>query len=81
MQEQVNAILTLQECQALLADICTYVPAEDPGTGIGLVKDDNVIEKAAANGIYTITGVRVQGSVKSLPRGLYIINGKKVVIK
>jgi len=81
MQEQVNAILTLQECQALLADICTYVPAEDPETGIGLVKDDNVIEKAAANGIYTITGVRVQGSVKSLPRGLYIINGKKVVIK
>ena len=80
MQEQVNAILTLQECQALLADICTYVPAEDP-TGIGLVKDDNVIEKDAANGIYTITGVRVQGSVKSLPRGLYIINGKKVVIK
>lgn len=81
MQEQVNAILTLQECQALLADICTYVPAEDPETGIGLVKDDNVNEKAAANGIYTITGVRVQGSVKSLPRGLYIINGKKVVIK
>ena len=81
MQEQVNAILTLQECQALLEDICTFVPTEDPETGIGIVKDDNVIEKAAADGIYTITGVRIQGDVKSLPRGLYIINGKKVVIK
>lgn len=81
MQEQVNAILTLQECQALLADICTYVPTEDPETGIGIVKDDNVSEKAAANGIYTITGVRVQGDFKSLPRGLYIINGKKMLKK
>lgn len=81
MQEQVNAILTLQECQALLADICTFVPQEpDPETGIDALKDNND-EKAAAKGIYTITGVRVQGDVKSLPRGLYIINGKKIAIR
>lgn len=79
MQEQMNAILTLQECQALLEDICTYVPEE---TGIDVVKGNNALEQAAKqNGIYTITGVRVQGDLKSLSRGLYIINGKKVVIK
>ena len=79
MQEQMNAILTLQECQALLEDICTYVPEE---TGIDVVKGNNALEQAVKqNGIYTITGVRVQGDLKSLSRGLYIINGKKVVIK
>ena len=31
--------------------------------------------------IYTISGKRVQGDVKSLERGIYIVNGKKVLVK
>jgi hypothetical protein len=31
--------------------------------------------------IYTITGKRVQGNVKSLESGIYIVNGKKVLVK
>ena len=31
--------------------------------------------------IYTITGKSVQGSLKSLERGIYIVNGKKVYVK
>ena len=31
--------------------------------------------------IYTITGKRVQGDVKSLERGIYIVNGRKVLVK
>ena len=31
--------------------------------------------------IYTISGTRVQGDVKSLERGIYIVNGKKVFVK
>ena len=81
MQEQMNAILTLQECQALLADICTYVPAPEEDTSIDALKYNDDIKKAVANGIYTLTGVRIQGDIKSLPRGLYIINGKKIAIK
>lgn len=31
--------------------------------------------------IYTITGKRVQGNVKSLESGIYIVNGRKVLVK
>ena len=31
--------------------------------------------------IYTITGKSIQGSLKSLERGIYIVNGKKVYVK
>lgn len=31
--------------------------------------------------IYTITGKLIQGNVKNLEKGLYIVNGKKVIIK
>ena len=35
-----------------------------------------------ATGIYTLTGVRVNATdVKSLPKGIYIVNGKKQIIK
>jgi len=40
----------------------------------------NANVKAANNGVYTISGVQVANS-KNLPAGLYIINGKKVVVK
>ena len=31
--------------------------------------------------IYTLSGVRVNAAGGSLPKGIYIVNGKKVVIK
>lgn len=35
-----------------------------------------------AKGIYTLTGVRVNTTdVKSLPKGIYIVNGKKQIVK
>lgn len=35
-----------------------------------------------ATGIYTLTGVRVNATdVKSLPKGIYIVNGKKQIVK
>lgn len=35
-----------------------------------------------ATGIYTLTGIRVNATdVKSLPKGIYIINGKKQIVK
>ena len=36
---------------------------------------------AAKQGIYTISGVKLNGEVKDLPKGIYIVNGKKVVKK
>ena len=34
-----------------------------------------------AKGIYTLQGKRVSGNVEHLPAGVYIVNGKKVVVK
>ena len=31
--------------------------------------------------IYTITGKLIQGNVKNLEKGLYIVNGKKMIVK
>ena len=33
------------------------------------------------NAIYTLQGVRLEGPVENLPKGIYIVGGKKVVIK
>ena len=48
---------------------------EDMGTGI----NDVFIERKSADSIYTLTGVRVNS--ESLQKGIYIANGKKVIIK
>ena len=59
-----------------------------------LVKSKVVIEKtpsaiehvktdalAAKDGIFTVSGVKLSGEVKDLPKGIYIVNGKKFVKK
>ena len=38
------------------------------------IADNRVVE-----GIYTLSGVRLSGELKDLPKGIYIVNGKKVV--
>lgn len=40
----------------------------------------SVINNRVENGIYSISGIRLNG-VKNLPAGLYIINGKKYIVK
>ena len=47
-------------------------------------KDPTAIEtptadNTAVQGIYTLSGVRLSGELKDLPKGVYIVNGKKVV--
>ena len=37
------------------------------------------IDTAAKQGIYTLSGVKLSGEMKDLPKGVYIVNGKKVV--
>ena len=36
-------------------------------------------EGPARPGIYTLSGVKLQGKLKDLPKGMYIVDGKKVV--
>lgn len=40
-----------------------------------------VFSPAHANGIYTPQGKRVSGNLQHLPAGVYIVNGKKVVVQ
>ncbi len=47
-------------------------------------KDPTAIEtptadNTAVEGIYTLSGIRMSGELKDLPKGVYIVNGKKVV--
>ena len=37
------------------------------------------IDTATKQGIYTLNGVKLSGEMKDLPKGVYIVNGKKVV--
>lgn len=42
----------------------------------------NVESKQIEDGqIYSLTGVRMNGNLKTLPSGLYLMNGKKVIVK
>lgn len=52
------------------------VAPENPGTSVGSLATD--LKDAA---IYNVNGVKVNGNVENLPSGLYIINGKKVMVK
>ena len=49
----------------------------------GVVDAIEVVEQDAStdNSIYTLQGVRLDGSVESLLKGIYIVGGNKVVIK
>ena len=50
---------------------------EGSATGI-----NNVVITAAKQGIYTISGVRLNATTtKELPAGIYIVDGKKVIVK
>ncbi len=58
-----------------------WIPVEMVSTGI---KDINTDAPSKANGIYTISGQLVRKNAENtdgLKAGLYIVNGKKVVVK
>jgi len=46
-------------------------------TGIATID----VEDSTTPVIYTISGIRMNGDANQLPKGIYIVNGKKVVIK
>ena len=54
-------------------------PLNGAATGIENLLEDNRVN--AVDAIYTPAGVRVSGNLKSLPKGIYIVGGKKVYVK
>ena len=77
LQEKQNIYLTLIELEKMIEYTI------DP-TILGInevTRDDDAQPQQVRKGIYNINGVRMGDDMKSLPRGLYIINGKKYVVR
>ena len=71
LTDKMNTIHRLKETIARLNELVT---------GIEGVEAETVIN-AEAKGIYSITGVKLGNELKGLQKGLYIINGKKYIVK
>ena len=78
IQDKQNSIISLQEQEALLELLATYEVQE---TGISAT---GINELPVATGVYNLTGLKVGNSVqdlKNLGKGIYIVNGKKYLVK
>lgn len=54
---------------------------ESPKFTVNLAIGVDKLEVEEKTTIYTITGKEVQGNVKNLEKGLYIVNGEKMIVK
>ena len=64
------------------AEAATFEKALGIGTGIKTVTTGKATTSRTASGVYNLQGVKVADEVNGkLPAGLYIVNGKKVVVK
>lgn len=78
-----NAVLAFDDGTGQTADMSLVSIDLTYGDGGG---DPAAITEVTAHGaettkVYTISGQMVGRSTEGLPRGLYIVNGKKVIIK
>lgn len=71
-----KALLNLKRAKATFD-----AEAEAVAAGIKGVADNQAAAKVAIKGVYNIAGQKVAENADNLPAGLYIVNGKKIVIK
>ena len=79
MQNTLTAYLALPRSGDLVNNLRISIDNEDgPATSIqtNRLPADNMPQS-----VYTLSGVRVNAAGNRLPKGIYIVNGKKVVIK
>ena len=72
-----KAYLALTQTQSAQAKGFSF-DADGQITSISAVQQTPSATDAA---VYTLTGVRLNGNANTLPKGLYIVNGKKVMVK
>lgn len=77
-----GAAISWQPSKAFLAidfgsgsKVCSVFRLVDSVTGIGTP----YINKVQANSIHTLSGVNVGTKIEALPKGFYIVNGRKIV--
>ena len=79
MKNTLTAYLALPRSSGLVNNLRISIDNEDgPATSIqtNRIPADNMPQS-----VYTLSGVRVNAAGNRLPKGIYIVNGKKVVIK
>lgn len=79
MKNTLTAYLALPRSSGLVNNLRISIDNEDgPATSIqtNRLPADNMPQS-----VYTLSGVRVNAAGNCLPKGIYIVNGKKVVIK
>ena len=79
MKNTLTAYLALPRSSGLVNNLRINIDNEDgPATSIqtNRLPADNMPQS-----VYTLSGVRVNAAGNRLPKGIYIVNGKKVVIK
>ena len=79
MKNTLTAYLALPRSSGLVNNLRISIDNEDgPATSIqtNRLPADNMLQS-----VYTLSGVRVNAAGNRLPKGIYIVNGKKVVIK
>ena len=79
MKNTLTAYLALPKSSGLVNNLRISIDNEDgPATSIhaNRLPADNMPQS-----VYTLSGVRVNAAGNQLPKGIYIVNGKKVVIK
>ena len=79
MKNTLTAYLALPKSSGLVNNLRISIDNEDgPATSIqtNRLPADNMPQS-----VYTLSGVRVNAAGNRLPKGIYIVNGKKVVIK
>ena len=79
MKNTLTAYLALPKSSGLVNNLRINIDNEDePATSIhaNRIPADNMPQS-----VYTLSGVRVNAAGNRLPKGIYIVNGKKVVIK
>ena len=79
MQNTLTAYLALPKSSGLVNSLRISIDNEE-GTTTGIQANRIPADKMPQS-IYTLSGVRVNAAGGSLPKGIYIVNGKKVVIK
>lgn len=79
MQNTLTAYLALPRSRGLVNSLRISIDNEE-GTTTG-IQANRIPADNMPQSIYTLSGVRVNAAGVSLPKGIYIVNGKKVVIK
>jgi len=78
LQDKQNSIISLQEQEALLELLATYEVQQTGISGTG------IDELPVATGVFNLSGLKVGNSLedlKGLGKGIYIVNGKKYLVK